>query len=276
MDTLINDSEVKIYPNPNTMSLALADDFMQRSTAVLQKKNAFSVALSGGTTPKLLFDTLSSTKKYYDKIDWSKIKFFFGDERYLPINDPNTNYAMANSSLFSKLPIPAENIYRIPTEPMSSLDAALEYESILKDQLELNSHGFPEFDLVYLGIGEDAHTASLMPHSNIVKYYSQADKSFYPDNNHDKHDNAITTNLVVAAWVQKLNMYRITLTPIVINNALNVIFIASGMNKAAAVHNVLEGNYEPENYPAQLIRCINNKNIWYLDESAASQLSIRN
>jgi 6-phosphogluconolactonase len=159
--------------------------------------------------------------------------------------------------LFSKVPVNADNIYRMPTEFTNPSDAAKDYEKTLKNVFQLKGKAFPPFDLVYLGLGDNAHTASLMPFTDEVK-------------------NCISGSedqcLVLSTFVADLNMFRITLTPSAINNGHEVIFLVTGENKAPAVWEVLEGPHDPLHYPAQLIQNTHKKTIWYLDQAAASQL----
>lgn len=262
MVALDRNNEIYILPNLKDLFLRVAEDFTHRAIAAVQTRDEFTVVLPGGNTPKLLFTTLVETKFYRDKIPWHKIKFFFGDERYVPLDDVESNYHMVNQYLFSKVPVLVENIYRIPTELSNPNLAAKDYEQTLYSIFHLKEKQFPKFDLVYLGLGEDGHTASLMPQSEVVVNYCNSD----PGNAPEKY------RLVVALWLQKTNKYRITLTPAAINNAANVVFLVTGENKAEAVREVLEGPLNPKKYPAQLIHCLNDKTIWYLDQTAASKL----
>lgn len=265
MVTIIKNNEINVVPNPKDLFLHVAEDFVSRAKAAVNTRGEFTVVLSGGSTPKQLFTTLvnlTQTKHHKEKIPWDKIKFFFGDERYVAPDNKESNYHTAQECLFSKVPVLAENIYRIPTEFSDPDQAAEVYERTLRSIFHLKNDEFPKFDLVYLGLGEDGHTASLMPKTDLVMNYWQGGSIT------DKH------HLVAALWVPKQQMYRITLTPPAINNAINVVFLVVGENKALAVKEVLEGPVIPHTYPAQLILCLNNKNIWYLDQTAASQLSI--
>jgi 6-phosphogluconolactonase len=200
--------------------------------------------LSGGNTPKHFFDALSHIEFCRHQTPWRQIQFFFGDERYVAADDPASNYHMAYEHLFAKVPVRTDYIYPIPTDIQDPKIAAQKYAEMIKNVC---------FDLLYLGLGDDAHTASLMPQSTAL--------------------NASPDQTVVALWVEKLNMYRITLTPIALNNSHDIIFLVTGTNKAAAVQAVLEGVQNPEQYPAQLIHCKYGKNIWYLDQAAAAELS---
>lgn len=246
-------NEVKIFSNPQDLFVSAAQDFTHRVKTAVDAKGEFTVVLSGGETPKYFFDTLTQVKAYKDNIPWQKIKFFFGDERYVPADNPKSNYHMAFEHLFSKVPVLTENIYRMTTKFKDPIDAAKDYEFTLRKVFHLENNEFPQFDLLYLGLGEDAHTASLMPLSETLLI-----------NNHQ---------LVASLWVKEQKMYRITLTPLAINHAVNIIFLVTGENKASAVSQVLEGPKNSQLYPAQLIHGVNNKTMWYLDKAAASKLN---
>ncbi|NNM59634.1 MAG: 6-phosphogluconolactonase [Legionellales bacterium] len=254
MDTLvysawsINNNIIKIFSVPQDLFQAVVEDFAQRANTAVTAKGFFTVVLSGGNTPKLFFDALVESKL---SIPWHQIKFFFGDERYVPANDERSNYYMAQKHLFSNVPVPAENIYRIPTEFNDPKIAAENYEMIIRKVFNLKNNEFPKFDLIYLGLGEDAHTASLMPFSEIV-------------------ENKNSDIIVASLWVPELNMYRITLTPKAINHSTCICFLVTGQRKASAVWHTLKGPFHPQQYPAQLIQCKSGKTIWYLDQAAAA------
>lgn len=261
---MTKNQEIKIFPIPHDLFDFAANDFMQRAVAAVRDKGVFSVVLSGGNTPKLFFDTLTNVD--YDKktIPWQQIHFFFGDERYVSPETKESNYHMAYEYLFSKMPVNKKNIYRIPTEFPDPNDAAKHYEQTLRKVFNIKDKASPQFDLVYLGLGDDAHTASLMPFSEIVTRYS------------DKVLSDEDGQLVASLWVPELHMYRITLTPTAINNSMNIIFLVTGANKETAVRNVLKGPSDPKRYPAQLIHCMHGKTIWYLDQLAAGKLNFIN
>ncbi len=245
MVALNKNREIKIIADPNDLFNAVAEDFTQRAIDSVNNHGVFNVVLAGGNTPKLFFDALAANDFCRTKTPWQQIKFYFGDERYVPTTDVASNYHMAYEHLFSKVSVLVENIFPIPTKFKEPKDAAKQYESIIKNV---------KFDLIYLGLGDDAHTASLMPFSEVVT--------------------SSTNQLVAALWVPQLKMYRITLTSTAINNAACVIFLVEGANKAPAVYSVLAGPTEPQKYPAQLIQPSQGKTIWYLDQAAAGKLKI--
>jgi len=253
--------DITIFANAKDLFQFAAKDFWQRANAAVNVKGVFSVVLAGGNTPKSFFDTLTSVEYYKENIPWSQIHFFFGDERYVHADDPESNYHTAWEHLFSKIPINPENVYRIPTELSDPKKAAQNYEATLRKIFRIKDDDFPPFDLVYLGLGANGHTASLMPESDIVMCYLN---SSFPDKSHQ---------LTAALFVSELNMYRITLTVPAINNAKNIIFLVTGANKATAVWHVLEGHADPAHFPAQLIHCMQGETIWYLDQAAARKLT---
>jgi 6-phosphogluconolactonase len=259
MVTLTRNNKVTIFHNAQDLFQFAAEDFMHRALTAIADKGVFSVVLSGGNTPKLFFDTLAGIKFYKNNIPWQQIQFFFGDERYVPANDVESNYHMAYEHLFSKVPIHPENIHRILTEFKDPKEAAADYEKALRKVFFIKDDAFPSFDLLYLGLGDDAHTASLMPFSDVVTYYTK---------NSSPHAH---NKLVASIFTTELS-HRITLTPTAINHAKNIIFLVVGKNKAAAAQKVLEGQINPQHYPAQLIRCVDNQTIWYLDKEAAKKL----
>ena len=252
--------DIRIFSDATDLFQFAANDFYQRATSAINDKGEFSVVLAGGNTPKLFFDTLTDTQNKKN-IPWQRIKFFFGDERYVPADNERSNYHMAWKYLFSKVPVNIENIFRIPTELNNPKDAAHEYELTLRKAFNISENDLPQFDLVYLGLGEDAHTASLMPLSDVVKRYME-------DKLADKNN-----QLVASLFIAESNMYRITLTPTAINNAKNIIFFVTGANKADAAWRVLKGPNDPLHNPAQLIHPVNTS--WYLDQAAAEKLNLK-
>lgn len=235
--------DIVIFANATDLFNAAIADFARRAKTAIAEKGEFAVVFSGGSTGKVFFDALSAASSQ-QQIPWPQIKIFFADERYVPADNAESNYLLAKQHLFDKVPVLPENIFRIPTEFSDPQAAAEHYESTIRHQ---------QFDLVYLGLGEDAHTASLMPGSEVVK----------------KND-----RLVASLWVPHLKMYRITLTPRAINHSAHICFLVTGENKAPAVSQTIEGPFNPEKYPAQWMKDDGDKKvIWYLDQAAAGKLS---
>lgn len=219
---------------------AVANSFVKLASESIDQKGSFCVALSGGNTPKALFSKLVSIHESNNNaIVWEKIHFFWGDERYVPKTDEQSNYKMTVDYLLSKVPVPDANIFAVPTEEANAMITADAYTQTLRTYFKLADEGEPQFDLALLGMGPDGHCASLFPHSPVVNAYVNAE--------------AEKGTLVVANWVEKFTMFRITLTPPVINNASNIIFLVTGAEKKAALKEVLHGDYNPLEYPSQLI-----------------------
>lgn len=257
MATLSANSEIKIFATSDDLFTAAVNDFKTLVIETLKTNDFFSVALSGGNTPKTFFDKLALIN---DKdFPWHKIKFFFGDERYVPLDDEKSNYASALKHLFAKVPVDFNLIYRVPTELKTVDETAKAYANLLKHVFNLKNYTLPQFDLCYLGLGDNAHTASLMPLSDVVKHYITEPK--FSDSNHQ---------LVASLFDNVSKLERITLTPPVINHSKNIVFLVTGEDKARAVCEVLHGPFKPLLYPAQLIQGDGKKPIWYLDKLSAS------
>jgi 6-phosphogluconolactonase len=227
---------------------AAAEEFVSAGRAAIGAQGRFTVALSGGSTPKALYSLLAAN---YATFAWNRIFLFFGDERHVPPTDPESNYRMVNESLLTKIPIPAENVFRVPAENPDAVAAAAEYEAQLRRFFALKPAEFPRFDLILLGMGPDGHTASLFPASAALD-----------DESH----------LVVANWVAKFSTHRITFTFPVLNRAAEVMFLASGADKADMLRHVLEGKNTPS-LPSQRVDPSDGKLLWMLDEAAAAKLT---
>lgn len=211
---------------------------------VLKKKDRFSLVLSGGNTPKKLYQILAD--RYHDRIDWSRIDFFWGDERYVPITDERNNAKMAFDTLLNKVPVKKEAIHIMRTD-IDLSTAVTEYEKLLRDYCK----GSQTFDLVLMGLGGDAHVLSLFPGQDTVMEKSK---------------------WVLPAVLTSLDEKRITLTAPVVNAAARVAFLVSGGDKAAAMYHVLSGAHDPSLYPAQAIQPFNGALYWWIDKAAASDI----
>ena len=186
------------------------------------------------------------------ELPWNKIHFFWGDERHVPPQDPQSNFRMAQETLFASAPVPVQNIHRVHAEEPDAIIAAEKYERELHSFFNLKTGQLPRLDCVLLGIGTDGHTASLFPATNAL--------------NEKKR-------LVVANWVEKFQCHRITMTAPVLNHAAQVLFLVSGQEKAEVLKEILEGEYRPDLLPAQLIRPVHGKLLWLVDEAAGSYLA---
>jgi 6-phosphogluconolactonase len=227
---------------------AAAEEFVGVARTAIGAQGRFTVALSGGSTPKALYSLLATN---YASFVWNRVFLFFGDERHVPPTDPESNYRMVNASLLSKIVIPSENVFRVQAENPDAAAAALDYETKIRRFFELKTGDFPRFDLILLGMGPDGHTASLFPDSAALEEKS---------------------HLVVANWVAKFNTHRITFTFPVLNRAAEVMFMASGPDKAEMLHQVLEGKNTPP-FPSQRVQPTDGKLLWMLDEAAAAKLA---
>jgi len=257
-------ARVRVYQSPKELALKAARLFARLADQYVIGCGKFTVALSGGSTPKAMFSLLAA-EPFLNTVPWTSIYFFWGDERCVPPDHPDSNYRMASETLLSKVPVPPENIFRIPAELPDPEQAARAYAETLM-QFFLAGPGksttataplsnVPRFDLIFLGMGPDGHTASLFPHTAALQ--------------------ASEHQIVVANYVEKFKAHRITLTAATINNARNVTFLAAGEDKAETLKNVLEGSYQPELYPSQLIRPRNGSLLWMVDQAAARLLADR-
>jgi 6-phosphogluconolactonase len=247
---MTSNREIRILADANSIAQTAAAEFLEAARESVREKGSFSIALAGGSTPKTLYGLLASNPLLQAKVPWSKIQFFFGDERHVPPDHAESNFRMAKEAMLAKAPIDPKQVHRIKAEKRNAVEAAVEYEDDLRASFGLADQ-LPGFDLVLLGMGPEGHTASLFPGTKAL--------------NEDHR-------LVVSNWVGKLYTDRITLTPPVLNNAARVIFMVHGEEKAPALKAVLEGPYEPEQLPAQLIRPKLGKVLWLVDPSAASML----
>jgi 6-phosphogluconolactonase len=235
-----------VLPTPDDLFRAAATEFVRIGRAAIAERGCFTVALSGGSTPRSLYSLLAQD---HTDFQWSKTFLFFGDERHVPPNHHDSNYRMVNEALLSKISIPAGNVYRVRAELPDAATAAADYEKQLRDFFKTTAREFPQFDLILLGLGPDGHTASLFPDSEGLKEQSR---------------------LVIANWVEKFKTHRITFTFPLLNHAADVMFLTNGANKADMVRQILEGNPMPP-FPAQQIQP-ENRLLWMLDEAAAANL----
>jgi 6-phosphogluconolactonase len=240
--------EIRILNTPADLFQAAATEFAALASQAVQSTGRFSVALSGGSTPKSLYTLLAGGS--IPNIPWEKIFFFFGDERCVPPDHPDSNYRMARETgLFSK--VPDDHVFRVSAEEKDADIAARAYEQTLRKFFGLQPGEFPRFDLALLGLGPDGHTASLFPGTAALNE---------------------NVRLVVANWVEKFQTYRITLTLPVLNRSACVMFLASGADKANIVHEVLLEN-PSANLPSQKVRPSDGRLLWLLDRAAGSGLS---
>ena len=204
------------------------------------------MALSGGSTPKALYQELAQPK--FASLPWNKIFFFWGDERHVPPDSPDSNYRMVDDALLSKVPVPPGNIFRVKAEQSDANTVAQEYEQIVRDFFQLEPGKFPRFDLVLLGLGPDGHTASLFPDSAGLSE---------------------TNRIVIANWVEKMHTHRISFTYPVLNAAACDMFLVSGEGKREKVRQILT---EHQDFPAGRVDPRDGELLWFLDRAAAGEL----
>jgi 6-phosphogluconolactonase len=241
--------QIAIYPDSNTLSQEAAQYIVRLASQSIVTRGRFTIALSGGSTPKVLYGLLG-TEPYRGQIDWASVEIFWSDERCVPPDSADSNYALAQEVLLSKIPIPANQIHRMPADQPNSEAASSEYASEM--QRTFGTSGIPSFDLIQLGMGPEGHTASLFPHQESL---------------HEQR------RLVMPVTVPKPPPPRLTFTPPILNAARHVLFLVTGGEKADAVQAVLEGSYQPEEYPAQIVRPTNGEVTWMLDTRAAAKLT---
>ncbi len=245
--------ELHIIENSGELAAEAADLFVWLGNQAIQAGGRFRVALSGGSTPKALHSALAAPGRAR-QLDWTQVEFFFGDERCVPPDHPESNFGMADETLFRPLAIKRDRIFRMNGEAKEQEQAAREYEAVLHRQFETKPPAWPRFDLILLGLGEDGHTASLFPGTDALNE---------------------RTRLVVASRSPKGIAQRLTLTIPVVNQARAVVFLVSGSGKAVVVKKVLEGQrVEGARFPAALVRPEQGRLIWFLDQPAASELAL--
>lgn len=235
-----------IYKDPDELSHAAAAWITDVIAATLEKSDRFTIALSGGSTPKALHQLLASAP-YKDRIDWSRLHVFWGDERAVPFHDDRNNAKMAYDTLLNFVPVPSQQIHIMRTD-IAPAESAADYEKILHSYF---GPAGASFDLVLLGMGDDGHTLSLFPGTAAV------------------HEEKAWS---IAFYLKAQDMYRITLTKVIVNRSARVAFLTTGANKAHALKEVQQGQYNPDLYPSQEIRPANGELHWFVDAAAAADL----
>ena len=238
--------KLNIFESPDEVISQMAEFFAKIAKESIEKHGRFSVALSGGSSPKKLHELLAS--EYRDKVEWEKVWFFFGDERDVPLTDAQSNYLMAKQTLFDPLEINPAHIFPVQTN-LGAEEAAKDYTSNLINFFDGHN---ASFDLIILGLGDNSHTASLFPHTSVLTDESAS---------------------VQALYIDEVKMNRITFTAPLINNACHIAFLVYGKGKAEAVKHILEDKKDIQLYPAQLIEETDNGDLqWFMDEAAAGEL----
>jgi 6-phosphogluconolactonase len=241
---------IRILPDKEAIFRASADEFVRLAKEAIGARKRFTVALSGGSTPRGLFELLT-TPAYKSQVDWAKVEFFWGDERSVPPDNKDSNYHMAREAMLSKLPIADTQVHRLQAERSDRDQAARDYQNEIARVFGVSPDGPPPaFDLILLGMGPCGHTASLFPHTAALKE---------------------TKRWVVVNHVAKFNTDRVTFTTPLLNRAAHVVFLVAGADKAAALAEVLEGPPNSDEYPSQLIQPAGQP-LWLIDKSAAANL----
>ncbi len=244
--------KVQRYANAEILSRGAAEKFTQCARDAIAHREKFTVVLSGGATPQQLYRLLAS-EPFRNDIDWSRVEFFWGDERTVPIDHPDSNFRLAYRAMIGKLPCAETQIHRYKVESEDRSEAAQDYQREIARYFEHSADGKPPaFDLILLGLGPDGHTASLFPHTEAV---------------------GENKRWVVCNPVPQLKTDRFTLTAHILNCGRTVLFLVAGEDKAEALHAVLDGPTDTGRFPAQLIHPSAGQLIWLVDEAAASQLA---
>jgi 6-phosphogluconolactonase len=245
-------AEVHVLPDGPAIASRCAQKFVAIASAAVREKGSFDIVLAGGSTPKLLYNLLVTDPALRSQVPWDKMHVFFGDERHVKPDHPDSNFRMATEAMISKSPLKPEQIMRMKGEYPEAEDAAKEYDQYLRTYYKLAEGQFPRFDLVLLGMGSEGHTLSIFPGTKALRE---------------------NRRIAVHNWVGKVLMDRITLTAPAVNNAANVIFMVTGADKAPALTAVLERFYEPDQLPAQLIQPTKGSLLWLVDSAAGSMLT---
>ncbi|MGH2607449.1 MAG: 6-phosphogluconolactonase [Tepidiformaceae bacterium] len=243
---------VRILPDVEALSRAAAREFVELSRAAVAARGRFAVALAGGSTPRRIYELLAEPE-HHDQVDWPRVELFWGDERPVPPEHPDSNYGMAAAALLTKVDLRPERIHRIQAERPDRKAAACDYQVEIARVLGARPDGSPPvFDLILLGMGADGHTASLFPDTEALR---------------EQHCH------VVANYVPKLGSERITLTFPIINRASDILIVVAGAEKARTLRAVLEGPRAVERLPSQLLRPVAGRLTWLIDWAAASALT---
>jgi 6-phosphogluconolactonase len=238
---------ILVFDDAEHVAQGAARRFVELAGQSIAERAGFSVALSGGSTPKRIYELLASDE-YRDQVDWQNVHIFFGDERTVPPDHHESNFRMANEAMLSHLPVQETNVHRLNGVGDAAANAS-DYESEMREYF--GDADWPRLDLVMLGMGDDGHTASLFPETTAL----------------DEQ-----TAWVVANWVEKFNTWRITLTAPAINAARNVIFLITGAGKAERLHEVIKGERDTARLPSQLIAPREGRLEWFVDRAASAKL----
>ncbi len=240
---------IQVYPDLDSLSQAAAALFVQLARQAVEARGRFSVALSGGRTPRPAYELLGQSP-FADQVNWDRVHVFWGDERCVPLDDPRSNAKMAREAWLDQVPVPPGQVHPMQCSSAPEEEAG-RYEALLR---EFFGGGPPSLDLVWLGLGENGHTASLFPGTPVLGERGK---------------------WAAAVYVAEQDLYRVTLTAPFINRAANLVFMVAGRSKAGVLREILYGLRDPERLPAQLIQPENGALLWLLDREAASELELQ-
>jgi 6-phosphogluconolactonase len=233
--------EIKVVPDPEAVAITAAERTIVAAEIAIELRGSFSIVLAGGTTPRLLYNFLAA-EPARSLLDWTKVHVFFGDERCVPPDDPDSNFKMARDLLLTKVPVPGDNVYRIRGEA-SPPEAASEYDQTLREHFADSGP-----DLTLLGMGDDGHTASLFPRTEALHEARQ---------------------WCVANFVPRKQQWRLATTPPFLNTSNEVLILVTGTEKSERIAQVLEGPYVPDELPIQMIQPASGRLAWIMDAAAA-------
>jgi 6-phosphogluconolactonase len=249
-EAALKESQLVVFGDSKALVSALALKIFEESEKAIKERGVFTLSLSGGSTPKALYEHLAS--KYKEKLQWSKILFFLGDERCVAHDDKDSNFKMITTAMFSQAAVPPTNIFPTVDQDTDPELSASKYHKSMIDAFKVPINTVPVFDFVLLGLGPDGHTASLFPESKALT--------------EEKHT-------FVANWVDKFNSYRLTSTYPLLNAARHVVFLVSGDGKAEIMKSIFSAS--EVKYPAQKVRPTSGKVEWYVDKPAVALLNLK-
>ena len=243
-------STLRVASDPDAMSRVAAEEFFRLASDAIEARDRFCVALAGGGTPRDTYERIAETWETAPggPLDWKRVHLFWGDERHVPPEDPQSNYRMARHALIDRVPIPPENVHPVPASIPDAREAASRYEARLMEFFRLGPDDVPRFDLILLGMGADGHVASIFPGTEAITEEKR---------------------LVMGNRVEAFQAWRITLTLPVLNHAAHVIVLVVGREKASTLRRVLRGPHEPPLLPAELLKPTQGRVLWLVDREAA-------
>lgn len=243
---------LQVFADPAALARAAAEEMTRRAVAAVRANGRAAIALSGGSTPKVLYALLADEPAFRERFPWEQTHFFFGDERHVGPDDKDSNFRMAREAMFDKLAslLPSANVHRVLAETSDAYKAAADYA---REMRRYFGEAPARFDLTLLGMGPEGHTASLFPGTTGLR----------------------ETVPVAAAYIEKLAAYRITFTPPLLKRSAAILFLVAGQDKADTLAAVLEGPSEPDKFPIQGIGADDGETIWLLDRASAARLAVR-